>query len=91
MGSCRHRALDKGRESACDSGMTRRAMLAICSALPLFGQSASAFGRSMLITNDDTGKPQKIKGVLRAETQGVRFDEKKAGTVFEAAFSDTTS
>ncbi len=48
--------------------MTRRALLASLSVLSAFGQSSQkAFGKSMLITKDERGKTQKIKGVLHVE------------------------
>ena len=70
--------------------MTRRALLLSLSVLPVFGQSSRAFAKSMLITTNDDGKTQKIKGVLRVEPDRVSFDEKKAGGVFEATYSDVT-
>lgn len=64
---------------------------ALLLSVPLSAQTAApAFDKSMLITNDDEGKTEKVDGILRIESDRIVFDGKKDGKVFEAAYADVT-
>ena len=53
--------------------------------------SAASFAKSMLVTTaDDSGKTQKIDGILRVESDKVLFIDKKDSVIFSAPYSSVS-
>ena len=42
----------------------------------------------MLIRNNEEGKTEKLKGLLRVTSDGISFEAKKDGRIFEATYGD---
>lgn len=66
----------------------RLLLVAVLLAPLALAQQTAAFGKSMLVRNNEDGKTEKIKGLLRVTPDGITFEGKKRGQVFEATYSD---